>query len=609
MAKYIGLPRWESGFADAPITRNSTDVKNVYFQNVDGRQVGNFMLYEDPAGKGTAFVQQLVEWNDTNGNGVIDEDELVKENFKLTIFVSQDASYLEKARESYIPEANELSIFLEDNSTDSVSGTYSGTNIGGPIVPEDESNATYYEIYVIAGKDITGVLADWFRKEFSLFEKELGKLGFQIDLTKRQLKELVETGRIETKGANFVKAIISIFNRINNVVSVVYDSIGSAILDVTKAVRYIRIDEYRWNPEKHETDDQKPVDNTSFTPFLLPYSHELLDLLEEQSEKGTQDVVKVLTSTLEAQKKEAMSKVKMLHKLSGNSLVSSKDLKKIMKKFEDVIDVGIDRIISTCENVVPVLISFGKRALNMINAYYCGLWNAIIEAVLGTVDLIGYIFKGMGYAYSAPQTLTDNLPDILEFIDELYQTIISVDYSELFRHGLNSIIKGVKDLDLSAISEGIGISFEKVAYFLGSFVGFVLEIIVGIVGIPATGGSSSLAPVFSFLSKFKVVGEIVESIVSTALAPVLRVAGSAVGQIFEFFKYLLELLKKGGKAIGELIETFFETLQKGLGDIAEFILVILRKLGLPDELCDIFQRVGLTITKSSETACSICLKV
>ncbi|KAA2217195.1 hypothetical protein [Maribacter flavus] len=606
MAKYMGPPRFESGFKDAPFVRNGTDLQNIFFQGVEPIRAGSFDMYPDANNRGYAFVQQLIEWDDTNKNGILDEGEIIKENFKMSIFVSHDVSYLKEVVENYEADQYELTLFIEDNATDGFSPRFSSSKVGG-VMEEDEEGDLIIQVF--AGAKVKGVLKNWFKKEYKNLLNEVQRTGLNIDLTKKELKELMDKGRVEIKNFGFVRTLVGIFSKAYGLGAWIYDEIGDAILMATGVVRYIRIDEYRWNPEKQQTDDGKDIDNSNFKPFLLPYTHEIIEYSGAQMQSGVEELTALLEKSLKKEKQRARGKLKKLHKLKGLGYISTKDLTNVLKKFEMIIDMGFTKLIDSCSQVVPQLIALGEKALNLINAFYCGLWNALIEAVLGLVDLVGYLFKGLALGYKSAVGMVENISDILEFIDETYQAIFEIEFDALISGAISSIYNGILTFDFTAMASGFKISLEQVAYFLGSFAGFVVELAVGIIGFPATGGTSSAVPVMSFLSKFKTLGTLLKTMVQQGIAKLAITGKSIIESILKLFNYILRVLNQGVTQFKKLIDDFFEALSKGIKETEAFIKAILKKLKLPDALYEIFEDLGLAITRYGDDACHVCSKI
>lgn len=577
MAFVIQPPRFESSNSDAPFKRSAQEIKELFFASAEEKQIGNFTLWKDGSA-GTVLVQELIDWDDANNNGKIDQGEEVRENFNLLIFVSKDKSYLEEAYRNYDPDDWELCLFLEDNSTDTFSGTYS--NLVQQDITEEDGESI---LNIKVNGRLEPVLERWLNKEYSAFVEVLQKAGLDIDLSKEQLKQLMTTGSLQNADFAFAKGILGMISKTGYFVGSIYVTIGDAILGATKFVReYTRIQEYQWNPQKGTTDDGKTkVDNSSFTPFLLPFTQEFIDFLAQYPNEAIGEMVDGLEKELQKVKSKAHRKFNRLHKLSGVKVVIRKDLKKFMKSYEDYVDNAFTVILSSVREIVPLMANHGKKTLNVINAFYCGLWNSFVEALLGIVDLIGFLFKGCGLVYNGVGVLYEGgsnfdelLPEVLELMDETYQSVLKADFRALFFEIVAGLMTLLSAADFSQMAPQFNISMEQVAYYTGAIVGFVIELILGFV---SGGGTTVAGTMNKFGSTGKKALAFFEGIFDTVFGAAAKVGQISLDICIEILKTLIDILKKGPVIIRQLVDELVELLRYGFKNVQDFLQALQAK--------------------------------
>lgn len=563
---------------------------DTFFSGAEISEMGNFTVVKEND-VSYALIQELISYNDENGNGQLDPDEEVTERFNLIIFVSKDASYLQKARDNYYSDDMDLCLFIEDNSTDSVSGRFGEFSRGD--VREDG-------YHIFAGAVVRGILEEWLKKGVREFRQLQRELGFHLHISRRQLKTLIETGELEQANPSMIRTIFGLVNKVNLFAGGIYDAIGDVVLEATKMIRdYIKFDDFRWDPDaKVKNEAGEEVENPNFTPFLIPFGHEIIDELAEIGTEGTDTVIAKLRKRLLEEKQDIRGRLNGFHRVRGVRLVLRKDLKDFMEKCADYIFDLLDRVLDTCGEIVPFIASMGKKWLNMVNAFYCGLWNAMVEAILGLVDLVGYLFKGMAFVYNTSGNIGEILPQALELIDETYQAIVNADYRSIFSETMSAIVAGLKGIDLSGF--GASITLEKISYYVGAFVGFVIEILVGM----GSGGITSLKAAFTKMGKFT--EDLFSFIVRMASGVVRESVEISLEGLMALARKIIELIKAGGAKIAELINSIFAAIRRGFRTLEEFIAEIMRMFKLTRAQIDEAGRLGMDFTGLYDEFCTLC---
>jgi vacuolar-type H+-ATPase subunit H len=225
-----------------------------------------------------------------------------------------------------------------------------------------------------------------------------------------------------------------------------------------------------------------------------------------------------------------------------------------------------------------------------------------VEAVLGMVDMAGYLFKGLALAGDAVNNAQKLVPQALEMMDELVQAVMQTDFSELISAAAEVVQQQLSTFNIMTMVNAI--SIERTAYYVGGFIGFVVEIVAGML---YSGGVASITSVIQKLGKFGNVGaKVLAHITSTTT----RTFGAAAAFSFEYImaivKKMTGILRKGKEEVAKFIEDIFRIIREA-GQLAdEIIQEIIRKFGFTDEELDAMKKLDFVFTKDNNASCTIC---
>ena len=257
----MGFPQFDSGFKDAPLSRNAIEIAELYFPGAYSEQVGNFAIVVGTEGS-QVIIQELKLFEDANKNTVYDPGEVIYENYNLFIFVSKDTEELQQAFDNFKPAPNDVCIFLEDNSTDIFSGTTAW-------IRQSKTD-------VIVGPNVRDELAKWFSGSgdatFAEFRQLVAGFGY-INFSQDEMTTLIKDGEVRDAGITLFLTIFQAFNSLNILAAPLYSEIGKLLSEATTFLRdNLKFKDYHWDPNaKIPTGkDQEMVENTNFRPILLP---------------------------------------------------------------------------------------------------------------------------------------------------------------------------------------------------------------------------------------------------------------------------------------------------------------------------------------------------
>ena len=462
-----------------------------------------------------SVVQELLLFIDENGN---DETDTGEYEFKVFVFVSRDATYLKKAFDQTEPCEDEICFYLEDNVGDLVSEQATWVRVGKNFRENPER--------------LSSVLnSDALRRN-----TQLGDF-FSSD---SELNDLIQDGFLENRSRSIALAILAGIQYLNYPILYVGGKIGEGLLKFTKWLRpLVKFADESWNPEKFA----KLPGNAGkeFEPILIPFSNEILDAIFATDEKDFSRTIDGLRASISKKKNELASD---LSRFGEFQIATSADtsigldltpdfVNDLMGKISSTLFDGVDFLLDLVETIVPKLEYLGRKIHNAINAFYCGLWNSLVEAVLGLVDIIAYLLVFTRGGNKFIRNLPTFVPRFFELIDEFVQASLNLDYKKIILEIVNQIQLVTWDSLAASFSETANtvgkaaekiFSVENVAYFMGGFIGFLIDLFIGIV---FTAGAATVSTITRLTSKAgKVFAAQFTRLIRTLIPKSLAKAGS-----------------------------------------------------------------------------------
>lgn len=539
----------------------------------------------------TAFVDRPIA--NGEGNNILEEGE--KELFKyiVKVFVSTEKTYLEEAFNKALPAQNEVLFFLEDNSTDIFSPKAAFIKVGSDFQNDLSKREHIAKVESTLKNNETGLpFLDSYNQSIS--KSNYGFINF--DFSASEISELITKGEISHPAMTVLIGLYQLANLPLVALSFILAPIGDGLLWITATAReYIEFKESSWNP--YTTSNTGEItENKDFKPYLLTIHKNILDFANSTAEEIRSYCMEAIKDGLQAKQKEFKSNLSIITKPIISNYVAPEKLTQFIDKCFFNIEQVIETLFYYNEQIIDIVMYAENKLLNVINAFLCGLWNSIVEIILGIIDLIGYACKllgGIGDAIYNAQTLG---PQLLELMDEAWQTFMQADIVGIISELINKTLERIKKINLYTLTDGI--SIESVAYFIGGLAGMIVE---QIIDAYCSGGTKNVADLFK---KFGTTGKNVTEYITKSCSKLLKEGTSSItSNIIEIFKYLLNLLKEGKEKIGKLVDEFFELIEKGALAIEEFIMKLLKINGKDINEAKL---LGITFTEIGEDFCKLC---
>lgn len=468
--------------------------------------------------------------------------------FKVVIFSSTEATKLKECFDVAQPLGREILIFIEDNSTDSVSGTYGAIRISQEVLDFlKPGNRLAYDV-----KDNQNIYT----------ELKAAVPG----LTDDQIKSLLHNGYIEDNRIEAVTTWLKIASFFSSTVSMMYPSLGILTNDlvrkstsdllgkIIKKIEEAKFKENQWQPKAPKNEKGETDKNYQYQPLISVDE-------KDNANINIAQFTKVLQKMLEEQKDYVKTELKISKNFSGNSEPNS-ILEFLYQKYYKAYTIA-KSVISQIQSLSDLeILKYGAKTYN---ALLCGVWNGLVDAVAGLFAMVKLLYDGITLGKDFVKNIDKYLPTLLEQFDEAIQAIEKLNFTEIAKYVYNKL-------------KGNGLTFDPIAcaYFVGYAFGFIISLIIEIVITVFLTGASLTIPVI--LEKLS---EALFGIFRLAWAGTIKIARTfgnfvvkSIDDVLKGFQELLKFLKKGWdefrKFIDDVFNNFKKTVLKQFKDI-EFI--------------------------------------
>jgi len=472
------------------------------------------------------------------------------------LYFSKDAIKLDKAFKEVETDPKGMIFFIEDN-TDDVSAQFCKIKIGKEVINNLKESKQLYN-----SKSVYNYINNLVTIDDQLFQ------------------ELIIHGKIESiplKAVEFLFTAGSLFNP--KLTKTILLLLGKICNLVGSFIKKGKLDDYRWNPNaiKLKKDGTEDEDH-KFKPFLFPFAEEALEQLDDTkiNEYARQSFVALKTGFLKHDtairnyiEKTDFGKIGsvsfFLPTIGGGAIPVNAEVDTIPDSAEAFIYSQYILVSNTITNKLNELENFDftdliKKGVRVANAFLCGIWNGLLEALSGLFLLFEMVFKGIVAMQDFAKNFSTQFPILMEYVDNILQAIKDINFTELYKTFKSKISQSTQ-------------SIETIAYFSGAFIGFLIELTIEIVvGIFITGGALSVAAVLQKLSSiFTGLFKGLANVGKTAF----NFGKGLVVKTFNGFKKLLDqliaFLRKGTKEFKQMINDFFDDVKRIADDVARVV--------------------------------------
>lgn len=510
--------------------RMAPEISQIYFPKSDQKKIKNIVVETDAdtSSKLLEYVTKRVYFYDKDNNNKLDDDEQLAYN--AYIYTSKDAIKLKETYEVAEAGEDDVLIFVEDNQGD-VSSQFCRARVGKNVLENLKNAGHLYNN-----------------------RKLLARINEHAPIDETVLNELLKKGKIENTTLKVLEFLFAAPDYLGpfSPNTFVMKGLGTICEEIAKFINKAKVDDYRWNPQAKKRNEDGTEDEThEFAPFLFPFVTEALDDIDDSKVNGyMQKSIAELKALYASQDQAIQNYVK-------NVDVGRLGNVPIYFPYGGYVNVEVDLVPDSIElflfnkylqvkKVIDVVFEklegfdftdLIKKGITTANAFLCGVWNGLVDAISGIFVLLEMVFKAAAAMNDFRQNFSTEFPILLEYVDNFTEALSSIDFKELYTH---------LKTKLSDASIG-SISLETIAYFSGAFIGFVISLVIEIVvGILFTGGTLSVAAVIEKLAAI--------------FSGLLRAGAKVLKKTFDFSKKLVVNTFKGFK---KLLQGIITLLRKG----------------------------------------------
>lgn len=559
--------------AYSPLTKSANDIADLFFTKARNYNYDNIRVVVDPTSGATpediVMSKKEFYWDTNKNNPVGGVDDVYA--FTLFIYISRDGYQLEQAYLNATAQEREILLFLEDNSGD-MSGACKWSKVGKYI----KDHPKFFENAVIQNENV---------------ERAINK---EIKIPLKELHELLRNGTIENETLEVIDALFKITDFAGSFSAGILHKVADAVSWVVEKIEgNCKFKEHHWNPKAQKKDDKGNIEKGyKFKPVLFPFSEDL-----------AQDVVQTLKdgiAVFETSYKQYDQIILQSFKKDWGRVIDTTlfgihlevdvipdSLQKLFQQKYNTLRTIVFRVLAQIKEILPRLEEIAEHGLSVINAYLCGIWNGFVDAICGIISLIGYVFEGLALAQDVKNNFKVEFPRMLEKIDNFTQAWDKISFTVIFKEAITEM----KEL----LFEAGGIQSEEIAYFAGMFIGFVIELVVEIVGgILFTGGTVTVAAI---LEKLAAIPKGLTSLAEGLVKGVFNTGKAAAKGLAKGFEWLISFLREGTENIIRLIREFFEGLKKRAGELKQYFRNLFERESNAEEF---LRKIGKKLNKTGE---------
>ncbi|WP_026703839.1 hypothetical protein [Flavobacterium soli] len=523
----------------------SKEITENYFNGIRPITNNNTTIIQEPETK----VEIIPVYRENNGIKGFQEnaDKLL---YKILVYISTSKDKLEDLylkSEGRVND-NEILLFLEDNTND-FSEQYLFARFGKSIKKDDLLTAEG-----LAG--LTSLVPD-----------------FSLDM----LKELIRTGQVKSKNTITVSVAKGLLYLIS-LIGLPAKAIGWLCNEVGEAIsKYLSVPETVWDSkgEDYFLNKENVLKELQInTSFINTLSNSL----------KSQDQLSWFNS-FQSQEKTAQLIARPINALQEFTIAYNNEIQTIINSFYDnnSKDTQIDTL-----------------ALSEQIAFLCGIWN-------GLVDFIAGIFKFLGMLLSAQYDIATNLNDILETIDDLWDNIKKIKFTDVLIAAVTTYFQILAEINKFFTSKNPSeqYNFDRIAYFAGFGLAFIATLFIPIADITKVSGItnvSKLIPEEFLTSLSQIKGKAINGTKPLlALAREMsEVLSKGTDEIMAFFqrikKAIVEWFKKNKEL---LISVYNRAVLEGWKSLAKFFKTekIIKATNGTEILCFSFNKALVPVDK------------
>jgi phage-related protein len=419
---------------------------------------------------------------------------------------------------------------------------------------------------------------------------------FTLDFTAPEITELIQNGKIINPEMSVIIALYQALNFQTILLAPIYDLLYQGLNWITETLRkYLEFQDYNWDPEAQKDGTA----NENFQPAIFSVVGNISDAAEQNAD----EIVAAIKKAIDQKEQDLRSQINIVLNPPIPGFVWPDSLKNFVTSALDSVSRLKQNLYYAIDGIVSFMLYIGEKWLNVVNAFYCGLWNSVVEIFVGMIDMVKFVFlllSTIGDAVSNAQTL---IPEMLETMDEFMQLITGGEFLDTLIAAIQKVAEKIPEINLWSLTNSI--SIERVGYFLGNIGGFIMELILD------AFYSGGIKGVEDLITKFGTLGKNVSEAFLTTIKKIVKSpTGFTAETISKCTSFIIGLLKQGKEKVLQWIDDFWNVLVEA-AKLGEDVVTRIRKIfSYTEEQVQSLRTYGLDFVKFEEqgakSECSVC---
>ncbi len=514
--------------------QTSDDLLTKYYPDSGPVVEGSFAVVQDIGSDPEPVITKTVK--DFYYYGV---EEVNNFAFRVILFSSTDATKLKESFEVSAPSGREILMFVEDNRSDKVSGTYGAIKISADVLSFlNKSGRLDYDLYNS-------------REVYTEIKKVIPELDDD------QIKSLFQKGYIEDIRVDIAKTYFKLASFFSSGISFVNPGLGILTNDALRAATSIllekvilliektKLGENRWQPKPPKLENGETDGSYTYQPLISSGK-------DGNGSVNFSEVTGLLKNMLKEQN-DTVRLVLNIKKDFGKNSQPKGFLELLYNLYLSAYDIMYDVITNLDEISDLDILKYGTRTYN---ALLCGVWNGLVDSVAGLLAMVKMIYDGITLGKDFAQNIEKYLPTLLEQFDEAVQAIKNISFSNTAKY----IHTKLKQINLT---------FDPVAcsYFVGYAYGFIISLIIEIIlTVVVTGGTVTIPLIIEKLEEalfgiFRLGWGFAKG-VAKKVRTFSRFVVKSVKDLIKGFEELVKFLKGEKGSFKKIIDEVFEITKK-----------------------------------------------
>jgi len=497
-----GFPQFPMPFGFTEL--NTGQLANKYYNNRALFKTSKLEVYADE--ESTALFD--------NGDPVTELEEVIAydnqvykeyKDFDLRLFTSTDGVRLLQQYKEVKVYSNEIVLFLEIDDKTNFFGSVMRVKVGSDLVNKK-------------GLPFADLIAS---------VQEAG-----INVKPRKIKKLLNRKIYKSKDSLLKWFFSSLSDILGELTDVVTSGLGDLLYEtIPKAIYEIRIKDESWNPTVK-----------GFNALLIPDDFEAYIAKKLEGDNGENSILKEIVNPffkrVSALEKDAINRLEGVKAFLPNKAYRKFKvaLKYLFKKVSD-----IEKLVYNAEYGFFKLII---TSLEAANAFLCGLYNSIIDTVIGVFQIVGLVFKGLNEVNDFTQNIGYYTSLAFELVENIIDDILEIDYVELFKQLFFVPLKLAAKI-ISFVATQTALTIQEVYYYIGYIVGFIVETVISIL---FSGGTLTVSKVLT-----KTFKEPVQALLG-AFKGAVHASKTLINKVINAIRYIFKQLKKPKQLIDDFLK-------------------------------------------------------